>query len=81
MRVLRQDLHLYPIVPIVLREASSQCEAVQEQSEFNAGINRTTSGARREYTETRRHFELSESELNGCLSEYEIDCARRRGWM
>ena len=81
MRVLRQGLHLYPIVPIVLREASSQCEAVQEQSEFNAGIHRTASGARREYTETRRHFELSQNELTGTLSEYEIDCARRRGWM
>ena len=77
MRVLRQDLHLYPIVPIVLREASSQCEAIKDASRNNAGLHSET----KLRTETRRHFELSESELNGCLSEYEIDCAKRRGWM
>ena len=81
MRVRQSEVHLYPIQNLLLREASSQCEAVQEQSEFNAGINRTTSGARREYTDTRRHFELSQDELTGCLSEYEIDAAKRRGWM
>ena len=81
MRVRQSEVHLYPIQNLLLREASSQCEAVQEQSEFNAGIHRAASGARREYTETRRHFELSESELIGCLSEAEIDAARRRGWM
>ncbi len=77
MRILREDLHLYPIVPIVLREASSQCEAVKDASRDNAGVH---SGAKLR-TDTRRHFELSQDELTGCLSEYEIDCARRRGWM
>ena len=77
MRVLRQDLHLYPIVPIVLREASSQCEAIKDASRDNAGVH---SGAKLR-TETRRHFELSQDELTGCLSEYEIDAAKRRGWM
>ena len=81
MRVFQSEAHLRPIQTLLLSEASSQCEAVQEQSEFNAGINRTTSGARREYTETRRHFELSQNELTGCLSAIEIDAARRRGWM
>ena len=32
-------------------------------------------------TERTRHFDLHQDELTGCLSEYEIDCARRRGWM
>ena len=77
MRVLRQDLHLYPIVPIVLREASSQCEAIKDASRDNAGVH---SGAKLR-TDTRRHFELSQDELTGCLSEYEIDAAKRRGWM
>ena len=81
MRTMQSEAHLRPIQTLLLREASSQCEAVQEQPEFNAGIHRTASGARREYTETRRHFELSQNELTGELSEYEIDCARRRGWM
>ena len=40
----------------------------------------THSGAKLR-TETRRHFELSQDELTGCLSEYEIDAAKRRGWM
>ena len=77
MRVLRQDLHLYPIVPIVLREASSQCQTEQDASRDNAGVH---SGAKLR-TDTRRHFELSQDELTGCLSEYEIDAAKRRGWM
>ena len=81
MRVFQSEAHLRPIQTLLLREASSQCEAIQEQPEFNAGIYRTASGARREYTDTRRHFELSQDEITGCLSEYEIDCARRRGWM
>ena len=32
-------------------------------------------------TDTRRHFELSQDEINGELSEYERDAAKRRGWM
>ena len=81
MRTMQSEAHLRPIQSLLRGEASSQCEAVQEQSEFNAGIHRAASGARREYTDTRRHFELSENELTGTLSEYEIDAARRRGWM
>jgi hypothetical protein len=81
MRTLQSEAHLRPIQTLLLSKASSQCEAIQEQSEFNAGIHRTASGARREYTDTRRHFELSQNELTGTLSEYEIDCAKRRGWM
>ena len=81
MRVRQSEVHLYPIQNLLLREASSQCEAIQEQPEFNAGIHRTASGARREYTDTRRHFELSQDEINGELSEYERDAAKRRGWM
>ena len=81
MRVRQSETYLYPIQTLLLREASSQCEAIQEQPEFNAGIHRTASGARREYTETRRHFDLHQTELTGCLSEYEIDAAKRRGWM
>ena len=77
MRILREDLHLYPIVPIVLREASSQCEAIKDASRDNAGVH---SGAKLR-TDTRRHFELSQDEINGELSEYERDAARRRGWM
>ena len=77
MRILREDLHLYPIVPIVLRSVGSQCEAKQDASRGNAGVHSET----KLRTETRRHFELSQNELTGELSEYEIDCARRRGWM
>ena len=77
MRILREDLHLYPIVPIVLREASSQCEAIKDASRDNAGVH---SGAKLR-TDTRRHFELSQDEITGTLSEYEIDAAKRRGWM
>ena len=57
MRILREDLHLYPIVPIVLREASSQCETIKDASRDNAGVH---SGAKLR-TETRRHFELSQA--------------------
>ena len=79
MRTLQSEAHLRPIQTLLLREASSQCEAVQEQSEFNAGIIRTASGTRREYTDTRRNFELSENELNGEISEIEMDTALRMG--
>lgn len=77
MRVLRQDLHLYPIVPIVLREASSQCEAIKDSPRDNVGL----CGETKLRTDTRRHFDLHQTELTGELSEYEIDAARRRGWM
>ena len=77
MRTLQSEAHLRPIQNLLLREASSQCEAVKDASRNNVGV----SGETKLRTETRRHFELSESEINGTLSEYEIDCARRRGWM
>lgn len=32
-------------------------------------------------TPRERHFDLHQDELTGTLSEYEIDAARRRGWM
>ena len=77
MRVRQSELHLYPIQKLLLREAGSQCKTVKNASRDNAGLHSET----KLRTETRRHFELSENEINGCLSEYEIDCARRRGWM
>ena len=77
MRTLQSEAHLRPIQNLLLREASSQCETIKDASRDNAGVH---SGAKLR-TDTRRHFELSQDEINGCLSEYEIDCARRRGWM
>ena len=77
MRVRQSEVHLYPIQNLLLREASSQCEAVKDASRGNVGL----CGEAKLRTDTRRHFELSQDELTGCLSEYEIDCARRRGWM
>ena len=77
MRTLQSEAHLRPIQNLLLREASSQCEAIKDASRDNAGVH---SGAKLR-TETRRHFELSQDELTGCLSEYEIDAAKRRGWM
>ena len=77
MRVRQSEVHLYPIQNLLLREASSQCEAIKGASRGNAGVHSET----KLRTETRRHFELSENELTGTLSEYEIDAARRRGWM
>ena len=77
MRTLQSEAHLRPIQTLLLSEASSQCEAIKDASRDNAGVH---SGAKLR-TETRRHFELSKDEINGCLSEVEIDAARRRGWM
>ena len=77
MRVFQSEAHLRPIQTLLLRSIGSQCEAKQDASRGNAGVHSET----KLRADTRRHFELSESELNGCLSEYEIDCARRRGWM
>ena len=77
MRVLQSEAHLRPIQTLLLREASSQCEAVKDASRNNAGLHSET----KLRTDTRRHFELSQDEINGCLSEYERDAARRRGWM
>ena len=77
MRVRQSEVHLYPIQNLLLREASSQCEAIKDASRNNAGVHSEA----KLRTDTRRHFELSESELTGCLSEYEIDAAKRRGWM
>ncbi len=77
MRTLQSEAHLRPIQTLLLREASSQCEAIKDASRDNAGVH---SGAKLR-TETRRHFDLHQTELTGCLSEYEIDAARRRGWM
>ena len=75
MRVFQSEAHLRPIQTLRLREASSQCEAVKDASRNNAGLHSET----KLRTDTRRHFELSESELTGCLSEAEIDAARRMG--
>ena len=77
MRTLQSEAHLRPIQTLLLREASSQCEAVKDASRDNVGVHSET----KLHTETRRHFELSQDELTGCLSEYEIDAAKRRGWM
>jgi hypothetical protein len=77
MRTLQSEAHLRPIQTLLLREASSQCEAIKDASRDNAGL----CGETKLCTETRRHFELSQDELTGCLSEYEIDAAKRRGWM
>ena len=77
MRTLQSEAHLRPIQTLLLREASSQCETIKDASRDNAGVH---SGAKLR-TDTRRHFELSQDELTGCLSEYEIDAAKRRGWM
>ena len=77
MRVRQSETHLRPIQNLLLREASSQCQTEQDASRDNAGVH---SGAKLR-TDTRRHFELSQDELTGCLSEYEIDAAKRRGWM
>ena len=77
MRVRQSETHLRPIQNLLLREASSQCEAVKDSPRDNAGL----FGETKLHTETRRHFELSQDELTGCLSEYEIDAAKRRGWM
>lgn len=77
MRVRQSETHLRPIQTLLLREASSQCEAVKDASRGNAGL----FGGTKLRTDTRRHFELSQDELTGTLSEYEIDAARRRGWM
>ena len=75
MRVRQSETHLRPIQTLLLREASSQCEAIKDASRDNAGVHSET----KLRTETRRHFELSQDEINGCLSEYEIDAARRMG--
>ena len=77
MRVRQSETHLRPIQNLLLREASSQCEAVKDASRDNASVHSET----KLRTDTRRHFELYQDELTGCLSEYEIDAARRRGWM
>lgn len=77
MRVRHSEAHLRPIQTLLLSEASSQCEAVKDASRDNAGLHSET----KLRTDTRRHFELSQDELTGCLSEYEIDAAKRRGWM
>ena len=77
MRTLQSEAHLRPIQTLLLRSVGSQCEAIKDASRDNAGVH---SGAKLR-TETRRHFELSQDELTGCLSEYEIDAAKRRGWM
>ena len=75
MRTLQSEAHLRPIKNLLLREASSQCQTEQDASRDNAGVH---SGAKLR-TDTRRHFELSQDELTGCLSEAEIDEARRMG--
>ena len=77
MRVRQSETHLRPIQNLLLREASSQCEAIKDASRDNAGL----CGETKLCTETRRHFELSQDEINGELSEYERDAAKRRGWM
>jgi hypothetical protein len=77
MRVRQSEVHLYPIQNLLLRSVGSQCEAVKDASRDNVGL----CGETKLRTETRRHFELSQDELTGCLSEVEIDAAKRRGWM
>ena len=77
MRVFQSEAHLRPIQTLLLSKASSQCEAIKGASRGNAGLHSET----KLRTDTRRHFELSQDEINGCLSEYECDAARRRGWM
>ena len=77
MRTLQSEAHLRPIQTLLLRSVGSQCETIKDASRDNAGVH---SGAKLR-TDTRRHFELSQDELTGCLSEYEIDAAKRRGWM
>ena len=77
MRVFQSEAHLRPIQTLLLSEASSQCEAEQGASGINAGV----PSASKFLATTRRHFELSQDEINGELSEYEIDAAKRRGWM
>ena len=77
MRVRQSETHLRPIQNLLLREASSQCEAVKDSPRDNAFVHSET----KLRTDTRRHFELSQDEINGELSEYERDAARRRGWM
>ena len=74
---MRNNGNIYFNVPNLLRSVGSQCEAIKDASRDNAGVH---SGAKLR-TDTRRHFELSQDELTGCLSEYEIDAAKRRGWM
>ena len=75
MRTLQSEAHLRPIQNLLLREASSQCEAVKDAPRNNVGVHSET----KLRTETRRHFELSQNELTGCLSEAEIDEAGRMG--
>ena len=77
MRTLQSEAHLRPIQTLLLRSVGSQCEAVKDASRDNAGVHSET----KLRTDTRRHFDLHQTELTGCLSEYEIDCAKRRGWM
>ena len=77
MRTLQSEAHLRPIQNLLLREASSQCEAIKDASRDNASVHSET----KLHTDTRRHFELSQDEINGELSEYERDAAKRRGWM
>ena len=77
MRTLQSEAHLRPIQTLLLRSASSQCEAIKDASRDNASVHSET----KLHTDTRRHFDLHQTELTGELSEYEIDAARRRGWM
>ena len=75
MRVFQSEAHLRPIQTLLLREASSQCEAVKDSPRDNAGL----FGETKLRTDTRRHFELSQNELNGELSAIELDTALRMG--
>jgi hypothetical protein len=77
MRTLQSEAHLRPIQTLLLSEASSQCETVKDAPRNNASVHSET----KLRTDTRRHFELSQDEITGFLSEVEIDAARRRGWM
>ena len=73
--------HLSDELSPMLRAPSGISEAIKDASEFNASAHRTAQGARRDNADEGRSFDLHQDELTGTLSEYEIDCAKRRGRM
>ena len=79
MRVLQNQVHLRPIVPFVLREASQERTTITDTAGSHAPSHSQVEQRRSDNAHTRR--DSDRDEFNRGLCREEVIAATERGWL
>ncbi len=79
MRVLQNQVHLRPIVPFVLREASQERTTIEGTAGSHAASHSQVEPRRSDNAHTRR--DSDRDEFNRGLCREEVMAATERGWL